>query len=111
MSNNEYPCYTLLQIAQIPEEELPDFFAELPDIIRHVRQILTCAEGLGAELKTAAPWPWRLLPVKVFAETVRAGIQKATFKNDKKGLVTLKAKISERGDAFYARTEKLDGAA
>ena len=107
MSDREYPCFTISQIAEIPEEDFPDFLAELPELIRHVRQIKASADDLAPQLKAAAPWPWKFLPLRLFAAMVRGGVHRATFVNDKGGKITLKAKLSEKHPEFYSRTENL----
>jgi hypothetical protein len=106
--SDQYPCTTIAQMAAIPEDVLPDFLAEFPDILRHVRLIEASADGLAPALKAAAPWYLRWLPVGFFAETVRQGVNRVTFKNDKKGSVTLKARATETSPEFFSRTEKLE---
>jgi len=105
--SKEYPCFTIAQIAEIPEDVLPDFLAEFPDFIRHARQIKAASAELAAELKSQAPWPWRHLPLAVFVATVETGLQRAIFRNDKKGTITVKARIKEGSPDFYSRTEDL----
>jgi hypothetical protein len=107
--SDEDPCFTIWQMAQIPDDVLPDFLAELPDLLRHARQIEASADELGVALRAAAPWPWRLLPLGLFSATVKAGIRRATFKNDKRGTITLKVRLSDKHPEFYSRTENLAG--
>lgn len=57
---NQYPCANLAEMAQIPEEALPRFLAELPHLLAEVRTVLGGNEilgALGAEIECAgATW-------------------------------------------------------
>lgn len=105
--SEEYPCFTITQMAKIPEEILPDFLAELPDLIRHTKQIEAAADDLALELRAAAPWPWKLLPLRFFANVVRNGLTRATFKNDRRGTITVMAMVSENHQPFFSHTKSL----
>jgi hypothetical protein len=48
MSAPEYPCATLYDMAAIPEEALPRFLAELPDILAQCRRLLDVQRQFNA---------------------------------------------------------------
>lgn len=45
--SNEYKIATILDMARIPEEELPSFIQELPSILDTLRPLCTVVDSLG----------------------------------------------------------------
>lgn len=59
MTDKIYPIGTLQEIAKIPDEALPRFLWELPEILKAVRQSVEMVEGLskitGIEIQSDVP--------------------------------------------------------
>lgn len=59
--NNEYKIATLADIADIPEDALPRFIAELPTMLGYVRMMKAAAkmtsQATGVELELEIPSP------------------------------------------------------
>lgn len=104
-----YLITTLSQMAEIPEEALPRFLAELPAIIATMRQLKAAAPDLAAQAKANAPWWSRWM---ITERTTRLAIEKSramTWIDDDKGLATVTLHMSEGAEPILKRTEKMEG--
>lgn len=54
----QYKVETLVDMARIPEEALPRFLAELPDMIRMARPMVMLADASDGAFKLTIPAVW-----------------------------------------------------
>lgn len=109
MSAPRYPANTIAEMAEIPEEALPRFLAELPDILRHIRQIEDSIPDLARKAHERAPWPIRLLSRRFFERLMRHAVLKGAkyWTDDDKGQITVSAQVGRDDPPFWSQTEKL----
>jgi hypothetical protein len=105
-TSNGYPIVTLWDMAQIPEEAMPRFLAELPEILRAYREIDAASDSLSAEARTKVPWFLRWI---VTPEVTRAALRRAAAEwiDDDKKTATVRMRFAENSEDFYVRTEPL----
>jgi hypothetical protein len=102
-----YPVSTLAEMAEIPEEALPRFLAELPAILTTMRQLKAAAPDLAEQAKANAP---RWIRWAITADTTRRAIaasKQMTWVDDDKGLATVSLAISKDGEPILTRVEKM----
>jgi hypothetical protein len=102
-----YPVSTLAQMAEIPEEALPRFLAELPAILATMRQLDAAAPDLAEEAKRNAPWWARWM---VTADTTRRAIgasRNMTWVDDDKGMATVTLAMTENSEPLLRRAERM----
>lgn len=104
---DRYPITTLAQMADIPEEAMPRFLAELPAILKTIRQLKAAAPDLAAGVKAKAPWWARWL---ITADVTRLAIEKSrgmAWIDDDKGLATVTLAMREGEAPLLIRREKM----
>jgi hypothetical protein len=103
-----YPIRSIADICEIPEAALPRFYAELPAIVRTIKQIRAGAQTMAPAIKAAAPWPWRLLPVGFFEAAIRnQAMTNGQWVDDTLGQVNVSVMTKRGAPAFYDRSEDL----
>lgn len=107
MSGKRYPCSTVAEMADIPDEAQSRMIADIPAMVRTIREVRAAAPQLALEMRAKAPWPFRHLPVGVFVAMIETSCgKKMVWIDDDKGLATISARIGEGSAAFYTRTER-----
>ncbi|GEM_PF-5356587 len=97
-----YKIGTLDQMAAIPEEALPRFLAELPDILQMVRDVTEAASTLGAQARESAPWWLKVLPASAFEQSFKRSLASASeWVDDDKGVATVSMRSAPGQDAFW----------
>lgn len=56
MAGNRYPVETFRDMARIPEEAVPRFLAELPEMLEYARTILALTDGAKVDCEIPAVW-------------------------------------------------------
>ena len=100
--SKRYLANTVIEMSQIPDEALPRFIAELPDMLKQVRQMKAGMGKVAEEAKKAAPWPLSWLPVSWIERSLRRQLEDSLYWiDDDKGTVTLSVSKGEGDDPFY----------
>lgn len=103
-----YKIGTLDQMAAIPEEALPRFIAELPDILQMVRDVAEAAPELGAQAREKAPWWLKVLPASAFEQSFKRSLVSASeWVDDDKGLATVSMRSAPGHDPFFKAQARL----
>lgn len=108
MTAPRYPITTLAQMADIPEEAMPRFLAELPAILATMRQWKAAAPDLAEQVRAKAPWWSRWM---ITDRTTGLAIEKCrrmTWIDDDKGLATVTLAMREGEAPIFERTEKME---
>ena len=97
-----YKIGTLDQMAAIPAEALPRFLAELPAILRNVRDIADAAPVLAEQARSKAPWWLKFIPVSAYQRSFERSISSASeWVDDDKGTATITMRTAPGADPFF----------
>lgn len=107
MSGERYCIATLRDMASIPDEAQARFVAELPAILRTLRQVERAVDDLAAEMRAKAPWWLRRLPPSWFRAAI-LNTRGLIWVDDDKGTATICARLRDGGAEFFHRSERME---
>ena len=108
MTAPRYPIARLADLANIPDEALPRFYAELPALVSNLKAMREAAPALAQAMRAKAPAPWRWLPLSAWTAVIARGSPtRMSWIDDDKGTITLNVRSTAGAEPFYSQSEKL----
>lgn len=107
----KFSIATLADMAEIPEDRVDRFLAELPAILRTTRELNEAVPALAERAKAEARWPIRLFPLSIFEAALRHSLAGKSgsliWVDDDKGLATVSVRWNSESGAFFSQTETM----